>query len=55
MANRATKTKIDSETRNFNDDWTLKYLSLPTLPNSKPMFRFKFMLFLSALKKRPIL
>jgi len=33
MASRAKKTKLDSETRNFNDDWTLKYLFiLPTLP-----------------------
>jgi len=38
MASRAKKTKLDSETRNFNNDWALKYLfKLATLPNSKPM------------------
>jgi len=32
------QTKLDSETRNFNDDCILKYLFiiLPTLPNLKP-------------------
>ena len=38
MASLAKKTKLESETRHFNDDWTLKYLFiLPTVavPNSK--------------------
>jgi len=26
MASRAKKTKLDSETLSFNDDWKLKYL-----------------------------
>jgi len=26
MASREKRTKLDSKTRNFNDDWTQKYL-----------------------------
>ena len=40
MASGAKKTKLDSETRNFNDDCTLQYLfklMLPTLHNFKPI------------------
>ena len=38
MVSLSKRTKLDSETRNFNDDWTLKYfIILPNLPNSKPM------------------
>jgi len=38
MTSQAKKTKLDSETRNFNDDCTLKCLFiLLTLHNSKPM------------------
>ena len=38
MASVAKKTKLESENRNFNKGWTLKYLFiLSTQPNSKPM------------------
>ena len=38
MASVANKTKLESENRNFDKDWTLKYLFiLSTEPNSKPM------------------
>ena len=38
MARANKKTKLESENRALNDDWTLKYLFIsPTIPNSKPM------------------
>jgi hypothetical protein len=38
MGKVAKKTKLDSKTRNFNNDWTMKYLFiLPNVPDLKPM------------------